>query len=56
MINNYIDKWMKKYHSEREIPAAIGDANGSRGKKRMKGKFTKGSVGHCEFGGWSDWG
>jgi hypothetical protein len=56
LINNYIDKWMKKYHSEREIPAAIGDANGSRGKERMKGKFTKGSVGHCEFGGWSELG
>ena len=56
LYENYIDKWMKKYHSEREIPAATGDANGNKGKKRMKGKFTKGSVGHCEFGGWSELG
>ena len=56
LYENYIDKWMKKYHSEREIPAATGDSNGNKGKKRMKGKFTKGSVGHCEFGGWSELG
>ncbi len=54
LYENCIDKWMKKYHLEREVPAATGDSSGNKGKKRMKGKFTKGSVGHCKFGGWSE--
>ena len=56
LYENYIDKWMKKYHTEREITVATDDAAGNKEKKRMKGKFTKGSVGHCEFGGWSELG
>ena len=52
LYENYIDKWMKKNHTEREILASTGDGNGNKGKKRMRGKFTKGSVGHCEFGDW----
>ena len=44
---------MKKYHTEGEITVATDNVTG---KKRMKGKFTKGSVGHCEFGGWRELG
>jgi hypothetical protein len=33
LYENYIDRWMKKYHSEREIPAVTGDSNRSKGKK-----------------------
>jgi hypothetical protein len=55
--------WGKKKYREEVSKAqvkGIGEmtmlVTGSRGKKRMKGKFTKGSVGHCEFGGWSELG
>ncbi len=33
LYENYIDRWVKKYHSEREIPAVTGDSNRSKGKK-----------------------
>ena len=53
---HYIDKRMQKFHTEQEITVATDNVTGNKGKKRMKGKFTRGSVGHCEFGGWSEQG
>jgi hypothetical protein len=65
LYENYVDKWIQKFHEERRtlLPSMIctgnkkkSDAgrmkNGDRATK-IRGKYTKGTVGNCEFGGWS---
>lgn len=45
MYENYMDKWIERYHDEKR---------GEPGKKRIAGRYTKSSIGYCEYGGWSE--
>ena len=45
LYENYIDKWITKYHNP--------SSQGERGKKIL-GKYTRSSVGYTEYGGWSE--
>lgn len=40
-----MDKWIERYHDEKR---------GEPGKKRIAGRYTKSSIGYCEYGGWSE--
>jgi hypothetical protein len=57
LYENYVDKWIQKYHDERRtlLPSMLSTAEKKkRGATKMRGKYTTGSVGNCEFGGWSE--
>jgi hypothetical protein len=45
LFENYIDKWIKRYHE---------DKNGDEKSKRMAGRYTKSNIGYSEYGGWSE--
>jgi hypothetical protein len=44
LYENYIHKWITRYHTERR---------GEKGDKKIKGKYTSSVMGHCLYGGWS---
>ena len=57
LYENYVDKWIQKYHHERRtlLPSMLSTAEKKKlGATKMRGKYTTGSVGNCEFGGWSE--
>jgi hypothetical protein len=43
LYKNYIDKWIKRYHEDRR---------GEERTKRIAGRYTRSSIGCCEYGGW----
>ena len=65
LYENYVDKWIQKFHEERRtlLPSMICTGNKKKsdagrkkngdGATKIRGKYTKGTVGNCEFGGWS---
>jgi hypothetical protein len=57
LYENYVDKWIQKFQNEKRSlqPSAISMAEKRKSSgTKIRGKYTKGSVGHCEFGGWSE--
>jgi hypothetical protein len=58
LYENYVDKWIHKYHDERRTlqPSMLISTaeKKKRGATKIRGKYTKGSMGNCEFGGWSE--
>ena len=45
LFENYIDKWIKRYHE---------DKNGDQKSKRVAGRYNKSNIGYSEYGGWSE--
>jgi hypothetical protein len=55
MYENYVDKWIQKYHHDRTalLPSVRTAAERSKSSKKMRGKYTEGTTGKCNVGGWS---